>query len=68
MFVAGVVTTKTMDNKMMTLAKTWDRFQCCPPVSGVGTDAFTIYQVWSYHITVTNYDIDPIKNNTYFTS
>ena len=33
-----------------------------------GTTAFAIYQVWFYHITTSNYDIDPIKNNTYFTS
>ena len=38
------------------------------PVLGVGTNAFTIYQVWFYYITTCNNDIDHIKNNTYFTS
>ena len=37
-------------------------------ILGVGTNHFAIYQVWFYHITTSNYDIDPIKNNTYFTS
>ena len=46
----------------------WNRSQCCPPVLGVGTNAFAIYQVWFYHITTSNYVIDPIQNNTYFTS
>ena len=32
----------------------------------VGTNAFTIYQLCFYHVTTSNYDIDAIKNNTYF--
>ena len=48
--------------RQSTLPKTWNRSQCCPPVLGVGTNAFTIYQVWFYHITTSNYDIDPIKS------
>ena len=54
--------------RQSTLPKTWNRSQCCPPVLGVGTNAFAIYQVWFYHTTTSNYDIDHIKNNTYFTS
>ena len=54
--------------KWSTLPKTWNRSQCCPPVLEVGTNVSLLYQVWFDHITMSIYDIAPIKNNTYFTS
>ena len=31
-------------------------------------NALLLYLVWFYHITMGFYDIDPMKNNTYFVS
>ena len=57
-----------MYNKTVNSPQNVKSLQCCPPVLKVGTNSFAIYQVLFYHITTSNYDIDPIKNNTYFTS
>ena len=60
---------KTMYNKMVDSPEKREiALSAFPLVLGVGANAFLLYRVWFYHIAMSNYDIDPIKNNTYFAS
>ena len=63
-----MITAKTMYDKIVNSSQNVKSLSVLSPVLGVGTNAFAIYQVWFYYITTSNYDLDPIKNNTYFTS
>ena len=67
MYIGHGLKPKTMYNKTVNSPQNVKSLSVLSP-GIVGTNAFAIYQVWFYHITTTNYDIDPNKNNTYFTS
>ena len=62
-----MVSSKTMYNRTVNSPQNVKSLSVLSP--GIGSwNAFAIYQVWFYHITTSNYAIDPIKKNTYFTS
>ena len=66
----SIFTHHTCTIRWSTLPKMLNRSQCCPSVLEVGTNVFLVLSsmIFMYHITMSNYDIDTFKNNTYFAS